>query len=157
MPGADASATDSPVVMGQDTSTGVDVPTGGMMVPDPGAMMAGFESWRVPMGTNVSEPGRAHRVGVATVSPDYVEATTGANGNAFYVFRAGPALMSLRVNVFPPLDVPRGDFLHLHQGDGLVFGAEVMPTMSAAAGATWPVTPGSVYVLEFHLGAGVTF
>ncbi len=152
--GSDASV-DAPTASNQDAMGGSDAAA--MAIPDPGAATAMFQSWIVPAGTDVSSPSTAHRVGVATQSPDYVEATTGANGNAFYVFRAGPALTMFRVNQAPQLELAMGDFMHLHRGASMMFGAEVMATMSTAAGATWPVTPGEVYVLEVHRGPGVMF
>ncbi len=133
-----------------------DVPADGMFrVPDPGMTPAGFMSWIALPTEDVSSPDRAHVVGVANMSPAYVQANVGANGNAFFVFRTGATLMRFMVNIFPSL-MPPGEYVHLHDGAGGIFGAEITPTVSTPGGATWPVMPNHVYVLEYHLRAGGT-
>jgi hypothetical protein len=49
------------------------------------------------------------------------------------------------------------DFVHLHEGEGLVFGPEVTPSMSTPSSGIWTVTPNTVYVLEAHAPGGGFF
>jgi hypothetical protein len=102
----------------------------------------------------IGTPGDAWPVGVATMEQPYIEGTVARDGNAFFVFEAGPALTTFSVFVFA---VETGDpeFIHLHDGTGLVFGAEIPPDDVQPTGGTWTVVPGNVYVLEIHFpGAG---
>ena len=94
-----------------------------------------------------STPETAWPVGVATFDADYIEGMGDASGAFFYVFQAGPTMTSFSLsNVFEFTG------FHLHEGSGLVFGAEITPTTSAADSATWPVTANSIYVLEMAGG-----
>lgn len=133
---------------GADT-TGADTTGGGMAIPDPGA---GAEDWTA-MG-DIGAPGVAWQVGIAVNPFPYVEGTTSADGNAFYVFEAGPALTQL--NIFlNGVRTGDPDFVHLHDGTGLIFGDEIPPDEVNAIGGVWTVVPGNIYVLEIHFpGAG---
>jgi hypothetical protein len=108
---------------------------------------------------DVSTPATAWPVGVATVSPGYIEAEASAtNGNAFWVFEAGAALTEISITAVAftnPIE-----FIHLHDGSGGVLGDEITATsnMACCGGAgfagTWDVTPGNVYVFEVHVPGG---
>lgn len=92
-------------------------------------------------------------VGVATQTAPYIEGEGDAtSGNAFFVFEAGPALVEFTANVFG-----NSDFVHLHDGSGLVFGAEITPTASTVGSGTWTTVPGNIYVLEVHQPGGGFF
>ncbi len=102
---------------------------------------------------DISTPGAAWPVGIATEDQPYIEGTSNAvNGNAFFVFEAGPAM-----TMFTAIISANTDYIHLHRGAGLVFGAEVPAIMSSPGSGSWAVTPGEVYVLGVHQPGGGFF
>lgn len=116
-------------------------------IPDPGQAMDAWQS-QGAIGT----PGTAWPVGIATQEFPYVEGVAEEDGNAFFVFEAGPALTTLDIQVFGGTDA---EVLHLHDGTGLTFGAEIPPDSVGPSQATFSTTPGQVYVLELTFpGAG---
>lgn len=132
-------------------AAGIDA-TSSMAIPDPGN---GMNDWG-PTPADWCSPDRAHPVGTVTQSPGYLEGTLCADtGLGFYVLRTGPAFTELNVGFGG--GVATLDFVHLHEGEGLVFGPEVTPTMSTPSSGIWTVTPDTVYVLEVHAPGGGFF
>lgn len=145
---------------------GMDAGTGDRMIPDPGA---GMDEWapagmiNVPPGHGTPET--AWLVGTVTEDPWYIGGVTDAvTGDVFWVFRTSATTTTISI----PL---RGaglasiDYLHLHDGAGLVFGAEVTPDSYVvgmdggrmAIDATWTVLPDHIYVVEVHGSMGTFF
>ena len=138
---------------GGTTAMGGTGGTGGspMTIPSCGAAM---DNWVDPdsqfnggAGPDYGTPETAWQVGTATQSSPYVQGNIGASGNAFFVFCAGAALNEITI-FLNDLDGTGFTQIHIHDGAGDVFGAEVTPTMSNAFGGTWPLTPGETYVFE---------
>lgn len=143
--GADTGTTGT----GADTGSSEDAGSTGeaLPIPDPGQEMDAWQS-QGEIGT----PGTAWPVGVATQEVPYVEGVSAEDGNAFFVFEAGPALTSLDIQVFGGADP---EVIHLHDGTGLTFGPEIPPDSMGASQATFSTVPGQVYVLELTFpGAG---
>ncbi len=134
---------------------------GGLVIP---ACGPGDDVWIDPASfpgsttaADIGTPGTAWQVGTATQASPYVQANISPiTGHAFFVFCAGPALDEITIFMN---SVGGGDFttIHVHEGAGGVFGAEVIPTMSNAVGGTWPLTPGSTYVFEVSNDPGSFF
>ncbi len=136
-----------------DADPGAPDATGGIAIPDPGAA-DGDWGLGVPFGEPCcSEPGTAYQVGIVTVHAGYVQGDIDdADHDFFYVFKTGPAYTEFQWA--GGIDM---NFLHLHEGAGLVFGAEVTPTVSTASSGTWPVSPDTIYVLELNSNTGGFF
>lgn len=135
-------------------------------IPDPGNET---DRWapqgmiNIPAGHGTPET--AWQVGTVTEDPWYIGGTLDpVTGSAFWVFRTGPGITQISLPL-RGLGVPMIDFVHLHDGDGLVFGAEITPdayTVGMDGGrpsidATWTVVPDRVYVIEVHGVEGVFF
>jgi hypothetical protein len=98
-------------------------------------------------GPDYGTPATAWQVGTANDANPYVQGNIGASGSAFFVFCAGAALSQISINL-NDLDGSGFTTIHIHEGAGDVFGAEVTPTMTSAVGGSWPLTPGETYVFE---------
>ena len=122
-----------------------------MGIPDPGGAM---DDWGLSViDTCCSTPASAYPVGVVTMDPGYVQGNIDpAVGVFFYVFRTGPTLTS-----FSWPGGPVTEFVHLHDGAGMVFGPEITPVVSTATTGTWNVMPDHVYVLELSSSMGGFF
>jgi hypothetical protein len=142
------SGDDDDDVTGPDAAADIDA-VAALSIPDPGTAM---NNW-LPTPADWCTPDKAHPVGVVTQQPGYMEGTLCADtGSGFYVFRAGAGFTELTVaGVGGDAQI---DYVHLHRGDGLVFGDTVTPTASTEFSGTWPVTPDSIYVLEIHAPGG---
>lgn len=140
---------------------GVDAGPEARSIPDPGA---GMDRWTVDgleIGPGHGSPETAFQVGTATRNPFYIGATLDpVTGDAFWVFRTGPGLTTFQVQLFGD-GVDGVDFVHLHDGAGGVFGAEIPSTgfemMPFSITASWNVMPDHVYVLEVHGSMGTFF
>ena len=151
--GDDSGDTDA-AALAADASeqSNVDAGEASLSIPDPGS---GEASWG-----SVSDHGTldtAHPVGVVTTSPGYLEGILDPTTfDGFYVFRAGDALSTFGVNLVG--GAAEIEYVHLHEGEGLLFGEELVPTENLTPNAaTWPVQPGAIYVLEIHSVAGGFF
>jgi len=127
----------------------------GKMIPDPGNKPASG-TWlndNMPHGT----PETAKPEGVVTSTPFYIEGDADKQtGNFFFVFKTGPAYTSFSVLLNEVTSMI--DMVHLHDGAGLIFGAEVAPAMvTSELQKTWTVQPNHVYVLEIHSPGGGFF
>jgi hypothetical protein len=122
---------------------------GGIIIPDPGD--EDLQGMWLASGMDVSTPEVAFPAGIVATSPDYIEADTDATGNAFYVFEAG-ADFDIVINLWGGDDI---EWIHMHDGDGLLFGDELAAIENVIepgwATGTWTVEAGHVYVFEVHL------
>ncbi len=70
----------------------------------------------------------------------------------FYVFRAGPELTSITLELSEGgpqgSEVAKIGHVHVHEGAELAFGARLLATQTTEFGGTWAVQPGAIYVLE---------
>jgi hypothetical protein len=106
----------------------------------------------VPAGHGT--PATAWQVGIVTQN-GYVGGTLDpVTRNLFWVLQAGPAFTTLSVQLGAGFE-----YLHLHDGTGLMFGAQLAPaTYDIATGqASWTLTPGRIYVLEARGPGGFFF
>jgi len=132
----------------------------GITIPDPGN---GVAEWIVPgtspamMAADMSTPDTAFPVGVVRSSPGYLQAWSGPNGDAFFVFRTGPMFTDFRVAGVHGVPTGDPDFIHVHDGAGLVFGPEIMPVTSTPSSGRWTLEADHVYVLEIHFPGGTFF
>lgn len=122
-------------------------------IPDPGD--EDLQGVWLASGMDIGSPEMAFQAGVVPTSPGYIEADTDDSGNAFYVFRAGDTF-DISISLFGGDDV---EWIHMHDGDGLLFGDELTPVsvdlQPGSANGVWGVEEGGVYVFEVHLaGAG---
>ncbi|MEE9384351.1 MAG: hypothetical protein V3V08_13185, partial [Nannocystaceae bacterium] len=128
---------------GGDTQSGDGDP-----IPEPGT---GTDSWSSD-GSN-GTPGTAWQVGVATQLWPYIEGVPGEDGNAYFVFEAGPGYTQIQLEIVGGPENP--EFVHIHAGSGGIFGAEVTADTTTPKGGSWTVVPGELYVLEVKMtGAG---
>jgi hypothetical protein len=129
-----------------DTDVDTDPP---ISIPDPGT---GAADWFAPAGHGTPET--AWPVGVVSGDPGYVEGDAAVDtGGAFYVFRAEGSF-DLNIAVFGGEEIT---FVHLHDGQGGVFGDELTPITSTNTSGTWAVQDGNVYVFEVHVDGGGFF
>ncbi len=141
----------TPVTDDDDDSAPADDDDGdpGIVIPDPGdADLGGV--W-LAAGMDISMPEVAFQAGLVPESPAYIEADTDATGNAYYVFRATESF-DITFTLWGGDDI---EFIHLHDGAGLLFGEEldaieniVEPGMATG---TWSVAEDEIYVFEVHL------
>lgn len=135
-------------------------------IPDPGGEM---DRWAPTGMINIPDghgtPETAWQVGTVTEDPWYIGGRLDdVTGDAFWVLRTGPGVTSLAIPL-RGLGVAEIEHLHLHDGEGLVFGAEVAPDRyevgtdggRMAIDATWTVLPDHVYVVEVHGSMGTFF
>lgn len=134
---------------GDDDDTANQLP-----IPDPGdGDLAGV--WLATDADN-STPGTAFPCGIVSENPLYIEADIITGENAYFVFEADASFdMSFNLGGIEG----SFDFIHLHDGNGLVFGAELEPLVVDVApdmaSGTWSVEEGNIYVFEVHvLGGG---
>lgn len=126
-----------------------------MSIPDPGNQMAST-TWfddNLPHGT----PQTAKPEGVVTQNPVYIEGDVDPiTGAYFYVFLTGPMFTMFSINLN---EISTNiDFVHIHDGTGLMFGAEIMPSMfTSPLIQTWTLQPNTIYVLEIHSPGGGFF
>jgi len=124
-----------------------------LSIPDPGTANA---DWGFTVGFGepcCSDPSTAYPVGIVTAHAGYVQGDIDdADHDFFYVFKTGPAYTEFVWT--GGIDM---NYLHLHEGAGLVFGAEVPATVSTPSSGTWPVSPNTIYVLELNSNTGGFF
>lgn len=124
-----------------------------IMIPPPGASA---DDWGFNVTTHGS-PETAYPVGTVSMSPGYLDGfLDAATGDAFYVFQTGPAFTQFSVSIFPTMAMDI-EFIHVHDGDGLVFGPAIPADMSTASSGSWTLLPDHVYVLEIHGIAGAFY
>ncbi len=110
------------------------------VIPDPGDAQ---DDW----GNSVfdeaccSTPETAYPVGTVSRDAGYIQGFFDSELSFFYVFVTDDALDEF---TFPMWF----EEVHLHDGDGLRFGAEIEPSATGDSSVTWDVAPGHVYVLE---------
>ncbi len=167
--GTSTSQNDSPPDAGQSTGSdsgqasdggGPDAFTGGGAIPDPGGTAAP-PSWEAPDGC-CGTPETALPLGVVSnADQPYVQGNAVDGTHVFYVFRAGPALSEVRLelNEGGPsgTQIASIEHVHLHTGAGLSFGPLIDPAMASNLGGTWAVEPGGIYVLEVATASGGFF
>lgn len=123
-------------------------------IPYPGDFPADTTQWYPPFESN-GTPATAFPVGVVSQESTYIAVYVDSGQMAFFVFRAGPALTQISVDLAGTAPEATVDFVHLHDGTGLMFGAEIPPIVSTSNSGTWATIPGTIYVLEIHtIGAG---
>ena len=129
----------------------VSLDAAGAAIPDPGTGAAP-PVWDAP--STAGAPGTAYALGIVRSNPSYIGGTKPTDsGSNFFVFKSGPAFTSLSVRPtgIPPATI---DYVHLHDGAGLVFGPEIAPTSVAGGTYTWSLSPNHVYVLEVRMSGG---
>lgn len=138
---------------GASTSSGTGgIPSG--EIPYPGDFPADTMQWYPPFESN-GTPATAYPVGVVNQEYTYIACYVDEGQMAFFVFRAGPALTQFSVDLAGTPPESTVDFVHLHDGTGLIFGDEIPPITSTSNSGTWATIPDNIYVLEFHtIGAG---
>jgi hypothetical protein len=123
-------------------------------IPYPGDFPADTTQWYPPFESN-GTPATAFPVGVVSQESTYIAVYVDEGQMAFFVFRAGPALTQISVDLAGTAPEATVDFVHLHDGTDLMFGAEIPPIVSTSNSGTWATIPGNIYVLEIHtIGAG---
>ncbi len=132
----------------------------GAAIPDPGTMAAP-PFWEAPDGC-CGTPTTALALGVVSEADQpYVQGNAIGGTHVFYVFRAGPALtvVTLELNEGGPsgTEIASIEHVHLHTGTGLVFGPLVTPSQASNLGGSWAVEPGGIYVLEVATASGGFF
>ncbi len=154
--GCPPTRTDDDDAVADDDDAADDDDDAAIPIPDPGTEDLGgvwFAS-----GMDISTPEEAFPAGIVSESPGYIEADVDESGNAFYVFRAG-ASFDITISVYG-IDGEL-DFIHMHDGAGLVFGEELTPVVVDVqpdmASGTWSVVEDGVYVFEVHLAAAGFF
>lgn len=144
---------------GTDASPGTDAGMA-MSIPGPGAFTDRWTIDGLEIGPGHGTPETAFQVGTVSRNPDYIGATLDAvTGDAYWVFQTAPAMTTIEIALRG--DVTAIDFMHLHDGAGMVFGAEI-PTVTYSVMpfeilGSWAVTPSHVYVLEIHGSMGTFF
>ncbi len=124
-------------------------PTGAITIPDPGT---GPADWQMDYHENFT-PGDAFPVGIVTDNYPYILAyIEPTSGDVFYVFRTGPTFTRLDIDLWGN----KADVLamHVHEGTGLVFGAEVPDDKPEILLGGWNLQADTVYVLEIHTAGG---
>jgi hypothetical protein len=116
-------------------------------IPDPGDHPADASQWTPPFEGN-GTLATAYAVGVVSQEETYMALYVGETLEAFFVFRAGPDLEQLTVDLTGTPPESAVEWVHLHDGEGGVFGAKITPLAATAATGTWQVEADRVYVLE---------
>jgi len=110
------------------------------VVPDPGDAQ---DDWALEVWDEAccSTPETAYPVGTVTRDAGYIQGFFDSTLSFFYVFRTNTGMAQF---TFPDWF----EDVHLHEGDGLRFGAEIEPASSTDSSVTWDVEEDHVYVLE---------
>ena len=124
-------------------------------IPDPGADYAP-DRW-YDDGAYHGTPETAQTMGIALMSPNYVQGGIDPEtGNHFFVFKTAPDLTEFDVDLRnQSSDIQH---VHIHEGNGLVFGDEVPATeVFGPTEAEWELEGDTIYVLEVHSPQGGFF
>ena len=125
-----------------------------LTIPDPET--GDSNNWFDVLTEANDSPDNAVAVGVVTNPVSYIGGTLNAlSGVGYWVLKTGPASTSVTLGTNQAFE-----FMHLHDGANLNFGAELVPTTytcTVDCTGTWPVAPDSVYVLEIKQPGGGYF
>ena len=129
-----------PDTTGDDDATPTDTPAT-VSIPDPGTAMDdwGFSVIDPCCGT----PETAFPVGTVTMDAGYIQGNFDTGLAFFYVFRTAANLTTFTFPMY-------FEEVHLHDGDGLVFGDLITPSASTDFSVTWDVQGDHVYALELR-------
>lgn len=124
-------------------------------IPDPGEDIAP-DRW-YDDGEDHEIPQNAQVMGVVIATPQYIQGVIDATTqNRYYVFKTGPEQTEFQVR----LAERNGEieWVHIHDGTDLVFGALVEPSDEwSPTQVNWELDTDTVYVLEVHTVDGGGF
>ena len=126
-------------------------------IPDPGTAPSP-NTWQTKTTMDHGSPLSARPMGVVTQAPSYIgDAVSQTTRSTFFVFKTGPMFTTFTVTM-TKLDAPIA-FVHMHDGEGLKFGAVVADRGVAPPQYAWGLQSDHIYVMEVHLadGPGVLF
>ena len=124
-------------------------------IPDPGTDYAPYR-WYDDGGYH-GTPETAQAMGIVLEIPEYIQGGIDPEtGDHFYVFRTAPSQTEFAVSLFnASSDI---EYVHIHDGTGLVFGDQVPATeVISPTQAYWELNGDQVYVLEVHSPDGGFF
>jgi len=124
----------------------------GMTIPDPGS---GAANWEDTEYEQHETPAKAYKVGVVTQNNPYVTMDMHPSGRAYLVFRSGPNLTRIDIDMGGSTNTVQSLYLHMHDGENLKFGAAIQPISISTSKGAWPLKPNHVSVFEIGLPIGI--
>jgi hypothetical protein len=122
-------------------------------IPNPGTMPSP-STW-ISDGLN-GTPQTAMVLGIVTATPVYLgNSVNAATGASFYVFKTGPSYTAFSADISGAGTV---DYVHMHDGANLMFGAEIPASVHTGSHYEWnSLQTNHVYVFEVHMTGGIGF